>query len=148
MESDKKHEMKTRNAERLARAACWAGTVLDALAFLQMAFPSIGRAMMRISAPLSDEYRFAIYLGAGLMLAWTVLLVWAQARIRERWAILPMTMIIIPFNAYAMSIGLGSGLVPAGTAAPMLAAMVLIFALFGAGSVAMLHARRDGAEKG
>lgn len=132
--------MTNTNAERLARAACWAGAALDALAFLQMAFPGLGRAMMGVSAPLTEEYRFAIYVGAGLMLAWTVLLVWTQARIRERWPVLPMTMIIIPFNAFAMAIGLRAALVPAGSAIPMMAMMFALFILFGAGSVAMLHA--------
>lgn len=72
------------------RIAYWLGIVLDAISFAQMAFPSLGRAMMRSAAPIEPSYIFAIEMGAGLMLGWTVLLFWADRRPVERRAVLPI----------------------------------------------------------
>ncbi len=64
----------------LLRIGYWIGIVLDALAFVQMAFPEIGKAMLNVNMETGPEYVFAINLGAGLMLAWTLLLVWADRK--------------------------------------------------------------------
>jgi len=55
----------------LLRIGYWIGIALDALAFVQMAFPEIGKAMLKVDMETGPEYVFAINLGAGLMLAWS-----------------------------------------------------------------------------
>jgi hypothetical protein len=138
--------VKTATASLNARIACWIGAGLDALAFLQMALPGLGRAMLGVRAPITAEYVFAIELGAGLMLAWTILLVWTQRKPLERWALLPMTMLIIAWNLASLWKGMAAGILPASSAAPQFILAGALFAYLGFCSLAILSARRSDAE--
>ena len=109
------------------RAAYGIGIALDALAFVQMAFPGIGRRMLGVTMPLTPDYRFAIELGAGLMLAWTLLLLWAAFKPTERRMVLPLTMIIIAWNAATLAFGVRAGLVPAASFLPQIVAIGALF---------------------
>jgi hypothetical protein len=117
---------------RFLRVAYWLGIVLDALAFTQMAFPELGRKMLQVAEPLSNQYLFAISLGAGLMLAWTLLLFWADRKPLERRTVLPLTMIIIGWNIGTMVFGVGIGLIPAATLLPQIISACLLFVYYGA----------------
>ena len=115
----------------LLRIGYWIGIVLDALAFVQMAFPEIGKAMLKVSMETGPEYVFAINLGAGLMLAWTLLLVWADRKPVERRMIIPLTMIIIAWNTFTMRYGVRTGLVPAETMMPQMIVAGALFIYYG-----------------
>ncbi|HSP14775.1 MAG TPA: hypothetical protein VLV78_08485 [Thermoanaerobaculia bacterium] len=61
---------------RWLRISFWAGAFIDALAVVQMLFPRIFAAMNQLTSfSPSVEYRFAMQMGASLMLGWTVLLI-------------------------------------------------------------------------
>jgi hypothetical protein len=64
------------------RTSCWAGAIADGLATLRMLFPKIAHGA---------EYRYALGLGAALMLGWTVLLIWADRKPMERKGVLLLT---------------------------------------------------------
>ena len=64
------------------RISCWVGAILDGLATLRMLFPKIAYGV---------EYRYALGLGASLMLGWTFLLVWADRKPLERKGVLLLT---------------------------------------------------------
>ena len=115
----------------LLRIGYWIGIVLDALAFVQMAFPEIGKAMLKVNMETGPEYVFAINLGAGLMLAWTLLLVWADRKPVERRMIIPLTMIIIAWNTFTMRYGVRTGLVPAETMMPQMIVAGALFVYYG-----------------
>lgn len=115
----------------LLRIGYWIGVVLDALAFVQMAFPEIGKAMLKVNMETGPEYVFAINLGAGLMLAWTLLLVWADRKPVERRMIIPLTMIIIAWNTFTMRYGVRTGLVPAETMMPQMIVAGALFIYYG-----------------
>lgn len=115
----------------LLRIGYWIGIVLDALAFVQMAFPEIGKAMLKVNMETGPEYVFAINLGAGLMLAWTLLLVWADRKPVERRMIIPLTMIIIAWNTFTMRYGVRTGLVPAETMMPQMIVAGALFIYYG-----------------
>ena len=116
---------------RLLRIAYWLGICLDALAFVQMAFPEVGRSMMKMTIELQPDYIFAINLAAGLMLAWTLLLIWADRKPLERRMIIPMTMIIMVWNICTMFYGLRVELIPAATLLPELVAASALFFYYG-----------------
>jgi hypothetical protein len=78
------------------RICYWAGAVLDLLAGLTMLFPALFTINNQLSSfyPTPD-YRYAMGMGAPLMLAWTVLLLWADRKPLERKGILPITLLVV-----------------------------------------------------
>jgi hypothetical protein len=115
----------------LLRIAYWIGIVLDALAFVQMAFPALGKRMLRVTMEIEPDYVFAINLGAGLMLAWTLLLFWADRKPLERRMILPLTMIVIVWNTLTMMYGARQQLIPAETILPQIILCCALFFYYG-----------------
>jgi len=115
----------------LLRIGYWMGIVLDAIAFVQMAFPQIGLKMLKARVGVTNEYVFAINLAAGLMLAWTLLLFWADRKPMERRMIIPLTMIIIAWNICTLIFGVRVNLVPLETMLPQIVMAVLLMAYYG-----------------
>ena len=74
------------------RISYWTGAIIDALAAVQMLVPDIFAATSKLPdfQPGAD-YRYAMGMGASLMLGWTVLLIWADRKPIERKGILPIT---------------------------------------------------------
>jgi hypothetical protein len=66
----------------LLRISYWVGAIADGLATFRMLFPRI------VSG---SEYRYALGLGASLMLGWTFLLIWADRKPMERKGVLLLT---------------------------------------------------------
>jgi hypothetical protein len=78
------------------RISYWAGAVLDLLAGLTMLFPALFVINNQMSSFYpTPAYRYAMGMGAPLMLAWTVLLLWANRKPLERKGILPITLLVI-----------------------------------------------------
>jgi hypothetical protein len=101
-----------RNKILLLRVCYWIGAVADAVSAIIMLFPKLGGAMYGISDfNPGYEYRYAMGLGASLMLGWTFLLIWADRRPIERRGVLLLTVFpvllgIIITGIYAVSTGL------------------------------------------
>ena len=64
------------------RISYWVGAITDGIATFRMLFPKIAYGV---------EYRYALGLGASLMLGWTFLLVWADRKPLERKVVLLLT---------------------------------------------------------
>jgi len=120
-------DSKTRNKIRWLRIAYWSGAVLDLVAFFQMMFPSFMAKAMKVRFTVTPEYEMAMQFGASLMLAWTVLLVWADRKPVERRGILLITLIIIVMNFITFLQSANIGLLPVQTLVPQL---ILIFGIF------------------
>jgi len=78
------------------RISYWAGAILDAIAFLIMIFPSL----FALNNGLKNfhpgvEYRYAMGMGAPLMLGWIILLLWADRKPVERKDILLITLLVV-----------------------------------------------------
>ncbi len=78
------------------RISYWAGAILDVIAFLIMIFPSLFALTNRLKdfSP-GVEYRYAMGMGAPLMLGWTILLLWADRKPMERKGILVITLLVV-----------------------------------------------------
>ncbi|MGD9130469.1 MAG: hypothetical protein PVH73_02710 [Candidatus Bathyarchaeota archaeon] len=70
------------------------GAIADFLAFLMMVFPPLANAFWGFES-FSDQYYFAMGNGAPLMLAWTILLLWAYKKPVERRFVAPLTILIV-----------------------------------------------------
>jgi len=91
---------------RWLRLSYWAGAIIDALAALQMLIPSLFAATNGLSNfNPAFEFRYAMGMGAALMLGWTVLLLWADRKPMERKAILPITTFPVIVGMVANEIG-------------------------------------------
>ncbi len=74
------------------KIAFWIGAITDALAAVIMIFPKLGAYFFNHeNVEISPEYRYALGMGAALMVGWTVLLVWGSFKPLERKGILIIT---------------------------------------------------------
>ena len=82
-----------KNPTMLLRISYWLGAIVDGFMVVPMLSPRVGGALFGIEdfRP-GDEYRYAMMIGASLMLGWTVLLIWADRRPLERKEVLLITM--------------------------------------------------------
>ena len=79
-------------AVRWLRVSYWAGAIADAFAAAIMLFPELGSVLYgRTDFTPTEDYRYAMGLGASLMVGWTVLLLWADRKPVERRGILLLT---------------------------------------------------------
>jgi hypothetical protein len=94
------------------RVSYWAGAVLDVLAFTIMLFPplfALNNGMANFHPGL--EYRYAMGMGAPLMLAWTVLLLWADRKPMERRGVLPLTLLVVLGEVATEIYGVSTGFI-------------------------------------
>ena len=113
------------------RISYWVGAVLDLFAALVMLFPPL---FVLVNRPFTFqagwEYRYAMGMGAPLMIGWSALLVWADRKPYERKDLLLITLLVV-FGEVALEIwGVRSGLLPFSAALPMFAVQTLLTVLF------------------
>jgi len=78
------------------RISYWAGAVLDLLAGLTLLFPALFAINNQMSSFYpTPSFRYAMGMGAPLMLAWSVLLLWADRKPLERKSLLPITLLVV-----------------------------------------------------
>lgn len=77
---------------KILKIAFWIGAITDALAAIIMIFPEL-RVYIFGSDNLiiTPEYRYALGMGAALMVGWTVLLIWGSLKPSERKGLLIIT---------------------------------------------------------
>jgi hypothetical protein len=101
-----------KNPTTLLRISYWLGAVVDGFMVVPMLSPRVGGVLFGIEDfDPGDEYRYAMMIGASLMLGWTVLLIWADRRPLERKGVLLITVfpVIIGLalaGVYAVKVGM------------------------------------------
>jgi hypothetical protein len=120
-----------RSARRFARVACVVGGVFDGLTLFPMIFPSLGGKMFGLQAfaPGAD-YRYAMNVGASLMLGWTLLLFWAAWRPIERAGVLLLTAVVVFGLMLAGAGAVFSGLVLLRNMLPIFVLQFCVLSLF------------------
>jgi len=96
-----------------------------------MLFPEVAGAVYGIAdfAPTAD-YRYAMRLGASLMLGWTALLLWADRKPLERRGVLPITVLVVAGLAWAGASAVSAGLISVPYMIPTWVMQALLVALF------------------
>ena len=124
--------MNSNDAVRWLRISYWAGAILDALAALSMLSPDLFAA----TNGLTDfrpglEWRFAMGMGASLMIGWTALLLWADRKPLERKGVLPITVFPVVLGlALNEIVAVRDGFLPVSTTIPVWIAQAIITSLF------------------
>lgn len=113
-------------------ASYWVGAIVDILAAIQMLFPGIFALTNRLThfnPPI--EYRYAMGMGASLMLGWTLLLIWASRKPLERKAILLITIFPVVFGLMINEIGaVVAAFIPLESMLPVWLLQIALVALF------------------
>jgi hypothetical protein len=123
--------MKSNDAVRWLRISYWAGAILDALAALSMLSPDLFAA----TNGLTDfrpglEWRFAMGMGASLMLGWTALLLWADRKPLERKGVLVITVFPVVLGlALNEIVAVRAGFLSVLTTAPVWIAQAIVTGL-------------------
>ena len=118
---------------KLLRVSYWAGAVFDALVLIPMLSPQVASAAFGIpNFNPGNDFGYAIYIAASLMLGWVLLLIWADRKPVERRGVLLLTVIpvligIMLSGAYAVT----SGFIPLGNMLPMWTLQGMLVLLFG-----------------
>jgi len=120
------------NAVRWLRRSYWTGAGLDLLAALNMLFPGVFAAIdARPGFHPGADYRYAMGMGAPLMLGWTVLLLWADRKPIERKGVLPITLVPVVLGLVANEIAaVAGGFMPLAATVPIWVLQALLTALF------------------
>lgn len=120
------------DAIRWLRISYWVGAVVDAAAAVQMLWPPLfGFGMGLPDFNPGADYRYAMGMGASLMLGWTALLLWADRKPMERRGVLPLTVFpVIAGLASNQARGVWVGFLPALAVLPIWALQVGLGALF------------------
>jgi hypothetical protein len=119
-------------ARRLLRLCFWAGAIADAGSAVEMLSTRAFRLAYSVPdfSPGSD-YRFAMGMGASLMVGWTVLLLWADRAPLQRKGVLVITVVPVILGLVANEVvALRHGFIPLGALAPVWALQVLLSAAF------------------
>jgi hypothetical protein len=124
--------MTTNNAVRWLRISYWAGAILDGLATLSMLFPALFAATNRLpNFQPGIEYRYAMGMGASLMLGWTALLLWADRKPLERKGVLLLTFVPVVFGLVVNEVvAVRAGFLSVGATAPVWVVQAVISILF------------------
>jgi hypothetical protein len=118
---------------RVLRACFWSGAILDAGAAVQMLHPGVFRLAYGLPADWSPgrEWRFAMGMGASLMIGWTVLLVWGAARPLERAGVLAVTVLPVVLGLALNEVAaIADGFLPAAWLAPVFVIQLVLGVAF------------------
>lgn len=133
--------MKANDSVRWLRISYWAGAILDAAAAVSMLSPDLFATINGLpNFHPGIEYRYAMGMGACLMLGWTVLLLWADQKPLERKGVLLITLLPVVLGlALNEVIAVRAGFLPILTTIPVWIVQALIVGLF---LFSYLNARR------
>jgi hypothetical protein len=119
---------------KVLKLAYLLGAILDFLVFLMMVFPPLANAFWGFES-FTDQYYFAMGNGAPLMLAWTILLLWAYRKPVERRAVAPLTILIVVGIAITNIIMVTRGLFTVTGMLPSFISQTIFLLLFSVGYV-------------
>ena len=105
--------MRSSRATTVLRVSYWGGAVLDGVMVVPMLVPRVAAAMFGIEHfDPGRDYRYAMMVGASLMLGWTILLIWADRKPIERKGVAIITAVpVILGLAGAGAFAVASGLI-------------------------------------
>jgi hypothetical protein len=124
--------MNKQNAIFWLRVSYWIGAIIDGFATIPMLFPKYARIVFGFPEFTPEPaYRYAMGIGAALMLGWTVLLLWADQDPLARKGVLlitvfPVILGILSTEVYAVA----TGFIPLRKVITTWALQILLIALF------------------
>jgi len=107
------------------------GAVVDFVAGLMMLIPILFQLMNQpVNFHPSNDFRYAMGMGAPLMFGWTILLLWSDHQPLERKDILPITFVVVIGEIITQIWGIIVRFVSLGTLIPSFIMQAIILSLF------------------
>ncbi|MBM4444097.1 MAG: hypothetical protein FJ020_02195 [Chloroflexi bacterium] len=121
-----------KNPTTLLRISYWLGAIVDGFMVVPMLSPRVAGMLFGIEDfDPGDEYRYAMMIGASLMLGWTTLLIWADRKPLERRGVLLITVLpVIIGLALAGVFAVKVGMIGVERMIPVWALQTIIVVLF------------------
>jgi hypothetical protein len=119
------------------RVCYWFGAIADLVNGIVMLVPTLSRSMFGLSeVDVGMGYKYALWMGAPLMLGWALLLVWADRKPVERKGVLLLTLFPVIFGLILAAVfAVTSGFVSADRMIPIWVLQAVLVLLFGFGYV-------------
>jgi len=116
----------------MLKIAFWIGAITDGLAAVIMIFPELGAYFFgHENVQITPEYRYALGMGAALMVGWTVILIWGSLNPLERKGILVITVFPVILGIVAAQIyAVFSGYIEVVRIFPLWIHLIVIILLF------------------
>jgi hypothetical protein len=114
------------------KISIWLGIIADGISVLYMVFPEVSAPLLgMVDFVPTAEFRYAMGLGASLMLGWTILLIWVLQKPMERRGVLIITLVpvilgILISNIYAVV----AGIIPIGNMIPLFIQLAIVSTFF------------------
>jgi len=116
---------------RWLRISYRVGAAVDAVAAVQMLRARLFGLGMGISgSPAGEDYRYAMGMGAALMLGWTALLLWADRRPLQRRGVLLLTVVVVAGLAANELVAVRAGFLPIAPVAAIWTLQAALIVLF------------------
>jgi len=122
------------NGTKTLKLAYMLGSITDSVVFMMMIFPQFASAFWGIEG-FTEQYYFAMGLGAPVMLGWSLLLLWAYKKPVERRTIAPLTILAIIGIAITSIIMVNRGLFTVTGMLPSFIVQATLLALFSYGYI-------------
>ena len=125
--------MNKNRAKIFLRVSYWVGAIFDALVIVPMLSSKVASVTLGIpNFNPGNDYRYAIYVAASLMLGWVFLLIWADRKPVERRGVLLLTIFpvltgLVISGVYAVT----SNLIPINMMLPTWIMQGILALLFG-----------------
>ena len=116
----------------MLRVSYWVGAFLDAVVGIMMVFPALFKIIYGSGVMVvTQEFRYAMGMGAPLMFGWTVLLIWADRKPIQRKGILIITVFPVIIGLFINEIySIMSGLISFRIILPTLILQIILMILF------------------
>lgn len=116
----------------MLRVSYWVGAFLDAVVGIMMVFPDLFKIIYGSGfMVVTQEFRYAMGMGAPLMFGWTVLLIWADRKPIQRKGILIITVFPVIIGLFINEIySIMSGLISFRIILPTLILQIILMILF------------------
>jgi hypothetical protein len=122
------------NGTKTLKLAYMLGSITDSVVFMMMIFPQFASAFWGIEG-FTEQYYFAMGLGAPVMLGWSLLLLWAYKKPVERRTIAPLTILAIIGIAISSIIMVSRGLFTGTGMLPSFIVQAILLVLFSYGYI-------------
>jgi hypothetical protein len=122
------------NGTKTLKLAYILGSITDFVVFLMMVFPQFASAFWGIEG-FTEQYYFAMGLGAPVMIGWSLLLLWAYKKPVERRTVAPLTILAIIGIAITNIIMVNRGLFTFTGMLPSFIIQAILLALFSYGYI-------------
>ena len=121
--------MRRINKILVIQVTMWLGVILDGLETVAMVIPGLFASTNGITVADANSFQFGLWLGAPVMLGWTLILIWGVRRPVERSGILVCLLPVLLGYLVVEAVGLQKGIAPLQNVLPTVVIQLIMISL-------------------